>query len=133
MLFIPLVHIAQYFCWISPYNILGFLDSFYSLGILNPFHSFLLFTFPWALTKSFGLPQPNYHILCFWVYWPSNQSYLLIPLVGLLQPIFSFFLFLMIPMGLPFHSSKIPCPVCLLWSHFVILWACRPLFLPFEL
>ena len=25
-----------------------------------------IFTFPWAFTKSFGLPWPNYHIIYFW-------------------------------------------------------------------
>ena len=39
MLFLPLVYNTQYSCWVSPYNILGFLGPFYSLGILSPFHS----------------------------------------------------------------------------------------------
>ena len=77
-------------------------------GILGPFHSFLPLTFLWAFAKFFGLPQPNYHILYFWVYWPLNQSHLLIPFFGLIQPVFSFFLFLMIPMGLPFLSLRLP-------------------------
>ena len=74
------------------------------LGILGSSHSFLLLTFLWAFTKPFGLPRPNYHILYFWVYWPSNQSPLLIPFFGLLRPIFAYFQLLMILMGLLLHS-----------------------------
>ena len=99
MLFFPLVFTAQHSCWTSSYNISSFLGPFYSLGIfgpfhflgiLGPFHSFLLLTFPWAFAKSFGLPWPNYHILYPWVYWPSNQSHLLISFFGLFQPLFYF-------------------------------------------
>ena len=131
MLLFPLVHIAQYSCWVNPYNILGFPEPFYSLGILglfhslehpwpisflgtslahfipwasstrfiprgilDPFHSFILLTFPWIFAKYFGLPKPNYHILYFWVYWPLNQSHLLIPFLGLLRPyLLSFYFF----------------------------------------
>ena len=109
MLFLPLVSATQHSCWASSYNFSGFLGSFYSLGIFSPFHSlgilgplhyFILLTFPWTFAKSFRLPKPNCHILYLWVYWPSNQSHLLIPLFGLLPPIFAFFLFLMILMSL---------------------------------
>ena len=125
VLLLPLVHFftAQHSCWTSLHNILGFPGPSYSLGILGPFHSFLLFfTFPWALTKSFELPWPSWHILFLWVYWHSNQSHLLIPFFRLLQPIlFAFFLFLMISMSLLLHSLELPWPVCFLWSQFVIL------------
>ena len=96
---LPLVFIAQYSYWASLFNASGFLGPFYSLGILGLFHSFLPLTFPWAFAKSFGLPWPNYHLLCLWVYWLLNQSHLLLPCFGLLGPFFSFFLFLIIPMG----------------------------------
>ena len=138
MLFFPLVSTAQHSCWTSSYNISSFLGPFYSLGIfgpfhflgiLGPFHSFLLLTFPWAFAKSFGLPWPNYHILYPWVYWPSNQSHLLISFFGLLQPLFTFFLFLTILMGLLLHHLGLPWPVCSLWEplyYFVGLWTIIP-------
>ena len=87
------------------------------MSILGPFHYFLPLSFLWAFPKSFRLLWPNYHILCLWVYWPLNQSHLPIPFFGLFQPIFAFFLFLMIPMGLLLHSLGLPQPVCFLWGH----------------
>ena len=36
-------------------------------------------------------------------------------------------------MRLLLHSLGLPWLVCILWSHFVILWAYGPLFLSFEL
>ena len=70
--FLYLVHVAQYFCWVNSHTILGFLNPFYSFGHPRPtsffwaslVHSIL--KFPWAFTKIFGLPRPNYHILYFW-------------------------------------------------------------------
>ena len=91
---------SQRSCWVSSYNISGFPNPFYPLGILGPFHSlgnlglfhsFLLLTCPWALAKSFGLSRPNYYILYLWVYWPSNQSRLPIPFFGASLGLFAFF------------------------------------------
>ena len=73
VLFLPLVLITQYSCWVNPYNILDFSGPFYSFGHLWPISSFLLLTFPWAFTKSFGLPRPNYHILYLWIHWPFES------------------------------------------------------------
>ena len=56
-----------------------------------------------------------------WVYWPSNQSYLPISFFGLLRPLFAFFLFLMIPIGLLLHSLGLPWLVCFLQGYFTIL------------
>ena len=73
VLFLLLVFIAQHSYYASPFYTtdflgvfysLGILDPFHSLGIFGPFHSFLPFSFPQAFAKSFGLPWPNYHILC---------------------------------------------------------------------
>ena len=61
------------FLLVSPYNILDFSGPFYSFGHLWPISSFLLLTFPWAFTKSFGLPRPNYHILYLWIHWPFES------------------------------------------------------------
>ena len=88
---------------------------FIPLGILDPSHSFLLPTFLWAFTKNFRLPYPNYHILYFWVYWPLNQSHLLILFFRLLWPIFACFLLLMIPLGLLLPSLRLP------WAHLLSL------------
>ena len=137
MLFLPLVYNTQYSCWVSPYNILGFLGPFYSLGILSPFHSlgilglfhsFLILTFPWALAKSFGFPCFNYQILYLWVYWPLNQSHLPIPFFGLLQPVFAFFLFLTIPMlSTSFFGASLAHLLSLgLLYYFVGLWTIIP-------
>ena len=38
------------------------ISSFYPSGFLGPFTTSLPLLFPWLFAKSFGLPQPNYHI-----------------------------------------------------------------------
>ena len=72
VLFLLLIHVTQYFCWVNFDIILGFLGPFYSFRHPQP-ASFLwassghlTLTFPWDFAKSFGLPHPNYHILYFW-------------------------------------------------------------------
>ena len=107
-----------------PYH-LGFLGPFYSFGYPQPI-SFLRTSLAHLiisyflhshrpLLKSFRLPQPNYHILYFWVYWTSNQSHLLIPFFRLLRPVFICFLLLMILMGLLLHSLRLS------WAHLLSL------------
>ena len=62
LFFLYLVRVAQYFCWVSFHTILGFLAPFYFSRHSWPIpflHSHGL------LSKSFGLPWPNYHILYF--------------------------------------------------------------------
>ena len=61
----------------------------------------------------------------------QSHSHLLIHFLGPLRPLFAFFLLLMIPKSLLLHSLGLPWHVYLLWSHFVILWARGPLFMPF--
>ena len=70
-----------------------------------------------VFAKSFGFPWSNYHILCLWVYWPSNQSHLLIPFFGLLRSVFAFFPFLTIPMNLLLYFLGLPRSVYFLWGH----------------
>ena len=87
ILFFLLVFTAQHFCWASSFNTSGFLNPFHSLGLLISFHSFLPFSFLWALAKSFGLPWPNYHIICLWSLLafepiPFTNSFLWAPLAS---------------------------------------------------
>ena len=94
-------------------------------GILGPFHSFLPLTFLWAFAKFFGLPQPNYYILYFWIYWPLNQSHLLIPFFGLIQPVFFFLSISYDSYGLTISFIGAPLgPFAFFW---VFLLFCRPL------
>ena len=121
VLLFPLVYVAQCSYWVNSHIILGILGHpwpvlflwasstcFIPWGILGSSHSFILLMFPWAFVKSFGLLWPNYHIFYFWVYWPLNQSHLLIPSFGLLWSIFTCFLLLIIPMGLLLPFLRFP-------------------------
>ena len=89
MLSFYLIPMTQYYHWASIHAILGFLDPFHYFRA--SLAHFLLFghprpitfpqatpahsnsTFPWAFAKSFGLFQPNYHILYFWSSWAFHQ------------------------------------------------------------
>ena len=124
ILVILLVSTAQHSYQASSFNISSFPGSFHSLSILGLFHSFLHFTFPWAFAKSFSLPQPNYHIICLWVYQRLNQSHLLIPFFRLLRLVVAFFSFFTIQMGLLLHSLGLLQLVCFLWSHLLF---CGPM------
>ena len=85
------IHVAQYYYWACSYTIFGFLGQFYSFRHSRP-TSFLWASlahsnpsFPWAFAKSFGLPQPNYYILCFqgllaFLPTPFTNSFLWAPL-----------------------------------------------------
>ena len=91
ILFLYLVHIAQYFCWVNSHVILGFLGLLYSFG--HPRLASFIWassahskpSFPLAFARSFGLPWPNYHILYFrgllaFLPTPSTNSFLWAPL-----------------------------------------------------
>ena len=80
---------------------------FIPFGLLGPSHFFLLLTFSWAFAISFALSWLNYHIFYFWVYWLLNQSHLLIPFFGLLWPIFTCFLLLMIGLTTSFFGDPL--------------------------
>ena len=108
------------------------LAHFISLGILNPSHSFLLLSFLWVFAKSFELSQPNYHILYFCVYWPLNQSHLLIPSLGSFGLSLLAFHFLWFPWAYYFLIWGSLESICLLWGPFTILWVYVPLFLLFR-
>ena len=138
LLLLVLFFTAQYSCW-TILHILGFPDPSYSLGIFGPFYSLghsrpisfsFFFTFPWALVKFFGLPWPNCHILFFWVYWPSNQFHLPIPLFGLLR--FCFICFLSIShdshvLATSFFGASLACLLSLeLRCYFVGSWTIIP-------
>ena len=124
---------------------LGFLDPYHCLRA-SLTHFFLLehlwsiffpwtssahsnYAFPWVFAISFGLPQPNYHILCLWDSWAFHQ-----PLTHLLhhfgppRPILTFIL----PIGLLLLSPGSFKPTCFLWGPFLILWVYNPLFLSFR-
>ena len=112
-----LSYIARYSNWVSSYNILGFPGPFYSLGILGPFH-FLGHLWPISFFPTSYIPMGFLGlitILYFWVYWLLNQSHLLIPLFGLLHPLFAFFPLLMILTGLLLHYLGLS------WAHLLFL------------
>ena len=120
VLFLLLIHVTQYFCWVNFDIILGFLGPFYSFDIPSPLHSFGHHQ-AISLLHSHGILRnlSGFHILItisftFGVCWPLHHSYLLISLFGLLQPIFACFLLIVIPMGLllPFLGSH--GPICFL-------------------
>ena len=118
----------------------GFLGPFYSFRhprpVLfpraSPTHSNL--SFLWAFAKSFGFSQPKlpYPLLSGFIGFPTNPI-CLVSSFGLLRPIFAYFPFLIMPMGLLLLSSGSFGPACFLWGHFTILQAYEPLFLPFRL
>ena len=125
---------TQHSCWTSLHNILGFPGPFYSLGHPQPISFFPSFLHSHGLLLiSLGSPDPIATSFSFgFIGLQTNPIFQFFSL-GSSAPFFAFFLFLMIPMGLLLHSLELPWPVCFLWSHFVILWACGPLFLTFRL
>ena len=85
----------------------GFLGPFYSFGHpwpisfpwASPAHSNL--SFPWAFAKFFRFPQPklSYPLLLGFIGFPTNPI-CLVSSFGLFWPIFAYFPFLIMPMGL---------------------------------
>jgi len=87
------------------------LAHFIHLGILGPIHSYIPISSCYVFWASLAqLPYP----LLSGAYWPLYQPHLLIPFFGLLRPIFAFFPFLIIPMGLLFPYLGSLEPVCFL-------------------
>ena len=111
------------------------LAHFIPLGILNPLHSFghpkpipFLHSHELLLNIS-GFPSPITISFTFGVCWPLHQPHLLIHFFGLLQPIFAYFLFLIIPMSLLLPSLSSLGPICFLWVifyYFIRLWTIIP-------
>ena len=111
-----------------------------SIGlILIPFWAFsahFILIFPWAFAKYFRLSQPNYHILYFrgllaYTPTPYTNSFLWAPLTH----------FFLLSISYNFHGLTTSF-FGLSWARlffvflgyfFTILYACGPLFLPFEL
>ena len=100
------------------------LAHFIPLGILDPLHSFWN---PWPipflhshglLLNLSGFFGPITISLTFGVCWLLHQLHLLIPFFGLLRPIFTYFLLLMISMGLLLHSLSSFGPICFSWGLF---------------
>ena len=95
MLFFYLITVAQYYCWACIHVTLGFLDPFNCLRASLAYFFLLrhpwLISFPWAslahsnsafqwaFANSFGLPEPNYHILHFWGLWACHQPFTFLP------------------------------------------------------
>ena len=111
------------------------LAHFIPLGILDPLHSFWN---PWPipflhshglLLNLSGFFGPITISLTFGVCWPLHQPHLLIPFFGLLRPIFTCFLFLMILMVLLLPSLSSLGPICFSWGlfyYFIGLWTIIP-------
>ena len=115
------VPVGQYYRWACTHAVLGFLGPFYSFGHprpvsfprASPAHSNL--SFPWAFVKSFGLSQPKlpYPLLSGFIGFPTNPI-CLVSSFGLLRPIFAYFPFLIMPMGLLLLFSGSFGPACFL-------------------
>ena len=118
---------SQYYYWACSYTILGFLGLFYSFGHPRPVsfpraslvHSNL--SFPWVFAKSFGLLRPKlpYPLLSRFIGFSINPIYLVLSF-ELLQPIFTYFPFLIMPMGLLLYSGSFGL-ACFFWVPFTIL------------
>ena len=126
------IPVAQHYYWASTHVVLSFLGPFHRfwaslahfilLGIVSPFHLLgyprsipILHSHVLFLLSLLGFPSPNYHILYFLglLAFPPTP-YLLNSLLWLLWPILAYFLFLIMPMGLPLLSLGSFRPTCFL-------------------
>ena len=116
--------ISQHSCCASPFHSSGHLLHLYL------FYSHELFA------KSFGLPQPNYHILTSYYFFrliglEANPIDLLIHFLGFPGP-FTSFLPLIVPMSLLLHSLGFLDPFTSSLPLIILVSLCWPLFLPFQ-